>query len=306
VIITATEFKNKVGNYLRKAQQKDIIITKNGRFAARLTTSGKNGHPLTESLIGVFEKAAAYDTATIKEERLKKEGKSMGSKELSWKTLIGKALLLFLLLVGSEIFFAIISFSIESDVRDIRFGASTQNMLFNRFMVVLCWAVLTTVFYKWSKNKDIFNKLFWKNISLKRLLLIGVIVVAFHAGFNYFYFERLLPQIIIEHSRFITSHGNIFGNIGFLLQLFYYFFESTLVLFMLAFFQLAGEIKFKKEFVPWGGLGLALTWGVGHFLNGLESGFLAIALSLVIGIVYLAGKKAFVPVFLMTFLLFMI
>jgi len=71
VIITATEFKNKVGNYLRIAQEEDVVITKNGKFAARLTTAGNNEYPLTESLIGVFENAAAYDTENIKQERLK-------------------------------------------------------------------------------------------------------------------------------------------------------------------------------------------------------------------------------------------
>jgi antitoxin (DNA-binding transcriptional repressor) of toxin-antitoxin stability system len=72
VIITATEFKNKVGVYLKKAQEEDVIITKNGKYAARLTVSGKDEHPLTESLIGVFEKASAYDTDNLKQERLKK------------------------------------------------------------------------------------------------------------------------------------------------------------------------------------------------------------------------------------------
>ncbi len=72
MIITATELKNKVGNYLKIAQEEDVIITKNGKYVARLTTAGKNEYPLTENLIGVFEKAAAYDTANIKQERLKK------------------------------------------------------------------------------------------------------------------------------------------------------------------------------------------------------------------------------------------
>jgi prevent-host-death family protein len=72
VIVTATDFKNKVGIYLKIAQEEDVIITKNGKYAARLTTAGKDEHPLTESLIGVFEKAAAYDTDNIKQERLKK------------------------------------------------------------------------------------------------------------------------------------------------------------------------------------------------------------------------------------------
>ncbi|MFU8795499.1 MAG: type II toxin-antitoxin system Phd/YefM family antitoxin [Dethiobacteria bacterium] len=72
MIITATEFKNKVGIYLKIAQEEDVIITKNGKYAARLTTAGKDEHPLTESLIGVFEKAAVYDAENIKQERLKK------------------------------------------------------------------------------------------------------------------------------------------------------------------------------------------------------------------------------------------
>lgn len=72
MIITATEFKNKVGIYLKIAQEEDVIITKNGRYAARLTTAGKDEYPLTESLIGVFENAAAYDAENIKQERLKK------------------------------------------------------------------------------------------------------------------------------------------------------------------------------------------------------------------------------------------
>ena len=49
-----------------------MIITKNGKYVARLTPAGENEYPLTENLIGVFEKAAAYDTANIQRERLKK------------------------------------------------------------------------------------------------------------------------------------------------------------------------------------------------------------------------------------------
>ncbi len=65
MIVTATEFKNKVGIYLKVTKKEDVIITKNGKYAARLTAAGKDEHPLTESLIGVFEKAAAYDTENI-------------------------------------------------------------------------------------------------------------------------------------------------------------------------------------------------------------------------------------------------
>lgn len=72
MIITATKFKNKVGTYLQAAQSEDVIITKNGKYLAKLTAIKDYEHPLTESLIGVFEKAAAYDTDHLKQERLKK------------------------------------------------------------------------------------------------------------------------------------------------------------------------------------------------------------------------------------------
>lgn len=72
MIITATEFKNKVGTYLKKAQQEDIIILKNGKYLARLTGIKDYEFPATKSLTGVFEKAAAYDYEDARKERLKK------------------------------------------------------------------------------------------------------------------------------------------------------------------------------------------------------------------------------------------
>lgn len=72
MIITATEFKNKVGKFIDLAQKEDIIISKNGRHIVKLTTIDKDECPATESILGVFEKAAIYETEKTKEERLKK------------------------------------------------------------------------------------------------------------------------------------------------------------------------------------------------------------------------------------------
>ncbi len=72
MIITATDFKNKVGKYLELAQKEEIIISKNGKHIAKLVAIDENEYPATNSLTGVFEKAASYDFAHIKEEKLKK------------------------------------------------------------------------------------------------------------------------------------------------------------------------------------------------------------------------------------------
>lgn len=72
MIITATEFKNKVGKYLKMAQHENVIITKNGKNIAKLVAIDENEFPVTKTLTGIFEKAAAYDIDSAKQERLKK------------------------------------------------------------------------------------------------------------------------------------------------------------------------------------------------------------------------------------------
>ncbi|MGM0652245.1 MAG: type II toxin-antitoxin system Phd/YefM family antitoxin [Bacillota bacterium] len=72
MIITATEFKNKVGKFLKAAQDEDVIISKNGKYIAKLSTVKEYEYPATENLVGVFEKAADYNIEDAREERLKK------------------------------------------------------------------------------------------------------------------------------------------------------------------------------------------------------------------------------------------
>lgn len=72
MIITATEFKNKVGEFIELARKEEIIISRNGKHIVKLVPIGKDECPATESLLGVFERAAEYEVSKTKEERLKK------------------------------------------------------------------------------------------------------------------------------------------------------------------------------------------------------------------------------------------
>jgi prevent-host-death family protein len=69
MLITATEFKENVGKYLAFADNEDVIITKNGKPAAMLTSIHKSNVLLTDSLIGVIPNPTA-DPAQLREERL--------------------------------------------------------------------------------------------------------------------------------------------------------------------------------------------------------------------------------------------
>ncbi len=72
MIITATELKNKVGKYLKAAQDEDIIISKNGRAVAKLSAVKEYEYPMTQNLVGVFKKAPDYSIEDARKERLRK------------------------------------------------------------------------------------------------------------------------------------------------------------------------------------------------------------------------------------------
>lgn len=72
MIITATEFKNKVGKYLELARKENIIISRNGKNYVKIVPVYTEECLATQSLLGVFEKAGQYDVKKTKEERLQK------------------------------------------------------------------------------------------------------------------------------------------------------------------------------------------------------------------------------------------
>lgn len=75
MIITSTEFKNKVGEYIEMAKKQEIIISKNGKSIVKIVPI-EDEAPVTKSLRGAFDKAAGLDLNDAKEERLKKNESS--------------------------------------------------------------------------------------------------------------------------------------------------------------------------------------------------------------------------------------
>ena len=86
-------------------------------------------------------------------------------------------------------------------------------------------------------------------------------------------------------------HSN--GYLKFIFQYIYYIFETVLVLLIIIFSQKSGEIWFQKEKIPWGGITLALTWGLSHCLTkgDLLCGLITSLNGLLFGIVYLLTNK---------------
>lgn len=53
MLITATEFKQNMGEYLSLVREQDIYITKNGRLVAKLTDPALDRVALLDSLVGI-------------------------------------------------------------------------------------------------------------------------------------------------------------------------------------------------------------------------------------------------------------
>ncbi|GAV23541.1 type II toxin-antitoxin system Phd/YefM family antitoxin [Carboxydothermus pertinax] len=70
MIISATEFKSKIGKYLKLAEKEEIIITKNGKRIAKLTSAAEDKTALVKSLIGILPHTISEKEA--REERLAK------------------------------------------------------------------------------------------------------------------------------------------------------------------------------------------------------------------------------------------
>jgi prevent-host-death family protein len=72
MIVNATEFKNKVGKYIEIAEKEDVIITRNGKFKAKLVSFKQNETPIADSLVGILKDKSTIDVAIERDERLAK------------------------------------------------------------------------------------------------------------------------------------------------------------------------------------------------------------------------------------------
>jgi len=91
----------------------------------------------------------------------------------------------------------------------------------------------------------------------------------------------------------LTERFGTAGLLAWSVQATYYIAELCAMVLIIGFGQLAGELWSGRRWVPWGGLTLAGTWGLVHFLTqDAATGLYGITLALVMGAIYvLAGRS---------------
>ena len=96
------------------------------------------------------------------------------------------------------------------------------------------------------------------------------------------------------------------GTLKFIFQYIYYFFETFLFSLIIIFGQRACEKWFKRENIPYGGIVLALTWGIGHILSkgSLTVGLLSALGGFLFGAAYLIVGRDYRKTLPLLFIMF--
>lgn len=145
----------------------------------------------------------------------------------------------------------------------------TWQTILHWIITCITWALVAWYTVR-SAKKDCGFNLFEKTKSIKVwqwFATIGCVVVCLIST----YIDWGGSKVLIEFERN--------GALKFTFQYIYYLFEVVLFMLIIVYGQKAFEIWFKKENIPYGGIVVALTWGMAHWftkgtlLAGLYSAF---------------------------------
>ena len=206
-------------------------------------------------------------------------------KESGW-TYALLALLIFLLL-GMDAFSGLV----VGPLLDGR-PLSDPTMAFNNWCaragVNLCstalWAVSVLLVLRWARRRETLDALLSSRWDRQVLLAFCVGVVVLVA------ILRLTAPRDSVWLRFVSEYRGFeqdypgYGIAVAAVQHLYYVAESAMVVLALAAWQRAGEVWTSRTAIPWGGVGLALTWGLAHGAWGLLP-------SLILGLIFVGVRK---------------
>lgn len=182
--------------------------------------------------------------------------------------------------IGLEI---VLAFGIEPLIYGTSIGEWTdlQNII---HWVVTCilWGLVSWYLVHFAKKKyefDIFQK--GDKMAVWQWVLIALFVVG---SLILSYFDWNGSKVIKEF------YAN--GPLKFVFQYIYYIFETVLVTLILVFGQNAFEKWFHRKNVPYGGIIVAITWGIGHFFTkDILTGIVTVISGLAFGSVYLLAGR---------------
>ncbi|EPZ58801.1 putative membrane protein [[Clostridium] sordellii ATCC 9714] len=172
-----------------------------------------------------------------------------------------------------------------------------QNLL---HWVVICiiWLIVGIFLINLAKKKYGFD-LLENKIKLKGLQYVGIVLcLIVSIASHYIDWGGFKP--ILEFQRL--------GVLKFIFQYIYYLFEVFLITLIVIFAQKAFEKWFKNETIPYGGIVLALTWGLMHIVSkgSITVGLLSAFGGFLYGSAYLVVGKDYRKALPLMYLMFVL
>ena len=175
----------------------------------------------------------------------------------------------------------------------------TIQMIIHWIITIIAWVLIgiaiikigkkTTNFDIWQRAKKKMNV--WQIVAIVLCVILNVVVK--YIDWNGF-------KVIKEFEAR--------GMLLFIFQYIYYIAEGFLISLLIVYGQKACETWFKKENIPYGGIILGLTWGLGHILSkgSVAIGLLSATAAILFGSVYLLVNRDYKKAFPIITLLFML
>lgn len=170
--------------------------------------------------------------------------------------------------------------------------------ILSKIIPAILWMVLFAITNKLSINKLNFNfmqpnkKVPLTNYFISTLFVIIAIL------FNYMSWGNF--KLLVEYKNA--------GLIGFIAQHIYYFSEIIIVVTLIVIFQKMFETWLKKTSIPYGGIVVAITWGLVHIFtqNSIVVGLLAFVYGFGFGSIYLILNRNYKLTVIFLFLMFVL
>lgn len=174
-------------------------------------------------------------------------------------------------------------------------------------ITILIWLFGYNLILSWMKRRKVREDLvdFSFHGRVYDLIFMAVVIVSISALCQSLVSDAQMPQVFFEFKGFQNMYGGQALIVTFF-QVLYYVTEMLLVTLMIILFQQFGEMVFKKKYLPYGSIGLMLTWGMIHFISH-PAGALGVTIwALIPGLLFVYGNKSFWPVYILLVLGFII
>lgn len=175
---------------------------------------------------------------------------------------------------------------------------TTEQNIIHWLVTCLVWLLVSILLIRVAKSKYGFD--IWETREPMKswqyvVAILGIVIMAWAQSLDWGGFKPLLE---FEEQ----------GPLLFVFQYVYYFFETILFSLIIIFGQHACEIWFKRENVPYGGIVLALTWGLGHILSqgSVPVGLLTAAGGFLMGASYLVVGRDYRKALPLLYVMFVI